>query len=188
MKDNRKVILKHINSKRRIEHNISPLLDRVIYLTNRDIGKAETFNAFFTFVFNTDDVLEDCDLGDDKLPADSALVWDLPLQLDAYKSIGLDGIHSRYWMSWPIFLWSLSIIFQRSWESGEVPVNWNLANVPVFKKSKKEDPGNYSPFSLSLVPGKIMEKVILGVTENKIWVTVQSLVIGSMGSLLESPT
>lgn len=28
------------------------------------------FNAFFTSVFNTDDVLEDCDLGDDKLPAD----------------------------------------------------------------------------------------------------------------------
>lgn len=63
---------------------------------------------------------------------------------------------------------SLSIIFQRSWESGEVPVNWKLANVPVFKKGRKEDPGNYRPFSLSLVPGKIMEKVILGVTENNI--------------------
>lgn len=72
VKDNKKVILKCINSKRRIGHNISPLLDKVIYLTNRDIDKAETFNAFFTSVFNTDDGLED--LGDDKLPADSALV------------------------------------------------------------------------------------------------------------------
>lgn len=42
-------------------------LDRFIYLTNRDIGKAETFNAFFTSVFSIDDGLEDCDLGDDKL-------------------------------------------------------------------------------------------------------------------------
>ena len=37
----------------------------------------------------------------------------------------------------------LSIIFQWSWESGEVPVGWKLANVvPVFKN--KEDPGNYN--------------------------------------------
>lgn len=68
MKDNKKVILKHINSKTGIGHNISPFLDKVFYLTNRDIGKAETFNAFFASVFNTDDGLED--LGDDKLPAD----------------------------------------------------------------------------------------------------------------------
>lgn len=73
--------------------------------TNRDVDKAETFNACFTSVFSTDDGLQECGLGDDKLPADSALVWDLLLQLDAHKSIGLDGIHSRYWMSWPILLW-----------------------------------------------------------------------------------
>lgn len=74
VKDNKRVILKHIKNKRRIGHNIAPLLDEVMCLTNGDIGKAETFNVFFTSVFNTDDVLEDCDLGDDKLSADSALV------------------------------------------------------------------------------------------------------------------
>ncbi|PKU47404.1 rna-directed dna polymerase from mobile element jockey-like [Limosa lapponica baueri] len=55
---------------------------------------------------------------------------------------------------------------QWSWESGEVPVNWKLANVPIFKKGKMEDPGNYRPVNLTSVPGKIMEKVILGVIEN----------------------
>ncbi|KAK4810585.1 hypothetical protein QYF61_007322 [Mycteria americana] len=60
----------------------------------------------------------------------------------------------------------LSIIFQRSWESGEVPTDWKLANViPIYKKSMREDPGNYRPVSLTSVPRKIMEKIILGTTE-----------------------
>uniref|UniRef100_A0A8B9ICY2 Reverse transcriptase domain-containing protein n=1 Tax=Anser brachyrhynchus TaxID=132585 RepID=A0A8B9ICY2_9AVES len=60
---------------------------------------------------------------------------------------------------------TLSIIFQLSWESGEVPVHWKLASVvPIFKKGKEEDPGNYRPVSLTSVPGKITE-IISGVTE-----------------------
>lgn len=60
----------------------------------------------------------------------------------------------------------LSIIFQWFWESGEVPANWKLASVvPVFKKGKKEDPGNGRPVSLTSVPGKITETVVLEVTE-----------------------
>ncbi|XP_009577872.1 PREDICTED: potassium voltage-gated channel subfamily KQT member 1-like, partial [Fulmarus glacialis] len=51
-------------------------------------------------------------------------------------------------------------------ESGEVPVDWKPANVaPIFKNGKKEDHGHCRPVSLTSVPGKIMEKVILGVTE-----------------------
>ncbi|KAJ7423840.1 RNA-directed DNA polymerase from mobile element jockey-like protein [Willisornis vidua] len=39
-----------------------------------------------------------------------------------------------------------------------------MANVPVFKKGKKDDPGNCSPVSLTSMTGKIME-IILGVIE-----------------------
>ncbi|KAK4816185.1 hypothetical protein QYF61_012475 [Mycteria americana] len=50
----------------------------------------------------------------------------------------------------------LSILCQQSWLTGEVPVDC-LSNVmSSYKKSQKEDPGNYRPVSPTLVPGKVM--------------------------------
>ena len=60
----------------------------------------------------------------------------------------------------------LSMIFLQSWESWEVSVNWKPANIgSIFKKGKKDNPGNYRPVRLISVHGKIMEKIILEVIE-----------------------
>ncbi|KAK4810796.1 hypothetical protein QYF61_008768 [Mycteria americana] len=46
--------------------------------------------------------------------------------------------------------------------SGKIPSDWRKANVaPVFRKDKKDDPGNYRLVNLTSVPGKITEQVLL---------------------------
>jgi len=77
--------------------------------------------------------------------------------------MGPDGMHPRLLRELAdVIAEPLSIIFQRSWRTGEVPEDWRKANVnPIFKKDKKEDPGNYRPVSLTSIPGKVMEQLIL---------------------------
>ncbi|KGL73942.1 RNA-directed DNA polymerase from mobile element jockey, partial [Tinamus guttatus] len=86
-------------------------------------------------------------------------------KLDTDKSMGLDGMHPRVlWELADVIAKPLSLTLERSWRTGEVPEDWKKANVtPAFKKGKKEDPGNYRPVSLTSVPGKVMERLILAV-------------------------
>ncbi|PKU28238.1 rna-directed dna polymerase from mobile element hypothetical protein [Limosa lapponica baueri] len=52
----------------------------------------------------------------------------------------------------------LFIIFERSWRTGKVPEDWKKASVTtVFKKGKKEDPGNDGAVSPTSIPGKMTE-------------------------------
>lgn len=52
----------------------------------------------------------------------------------------------------------LPIIFEKSWQFSEVPAGWLRENITlIFKKGKKEDPGNYRPDSLTSLYGRIVE-------------------------------
>lgn len=74
-----------------------------------------------------------------------------------------DGIHLRLLKEPADVIVRLLSIFEQSWMSGEVPVEWMLVKiVPIFKKHRKGDPGNYRPSSLTSAPGKVMEKITLG--------------------------
>ncbi|KFQ84226.1 hypothetical protein N337_02090, partial [Phoenicopterus ruber ruber] len=91
------------------------------------------------------------------------MVSDLLQHLDTHKSMEPDGIHPRVLRELAETLTKpLSIAYQQSWLTREVPVDWRLANVIlIYKKGRKEDPGSYRPVSLTSVLGKVMEQIIL---------------------------
>ena len=52
-------------------------------------------------------------------------------------------------------------MFNRSLEVNEVPQDWKRANVtPIFKKGNKCLVENYRPISLTVIFGKVMEKIL----------------------------
>ncbi|KAF4795872.1 hypothetical protein TURU_089449 [Turdus rufiventris] len=82
---------------------IGPLQDEDGHLTNRDMDKANMFNAFFASVFNTDDrltgsqcpELEDHDYENYQFPVNPEVMKNLLFRLDPYKFMRSDGIHTR---------------------------------------------------------------------------------------------
>lgn len=102
----------------------------------------------------------------DKLPVNPSLVQNLLLQLNPSKSMRPDGVHPRVLKGLADVITSpLLMIFEWSQESEKVSIDWNLTNASIFQKGQEDTPGNHSSLRLTSVPGKIMERIMLGVIE-----------------------
>ena len=91
------------------------------------------------------------------------MVRDHLAKINMHKSMGPNGMHPHV-LREPaeVIAEPFSKISERSWRMGEVSEDWRIGNdAPVFKKGKKDDPGNYMPVSFTDIPGKVIEQLVL---------------------------
>ena len=63
----------------------------------------------------------------------------------------------------------LTLIFTASIEQGKLPNDWKVANVtPIHKKGSRQLPNNYRPISLTSIPCKMLEHIVLHYVNDKI--------------------
>jgi hypothetical protein len=157
---------KFVNSKRTEHRGISNLNFRGKAVFE-DKDKADVLNEYFANSFTTEQM--------EKIPFTSSIfpsmdpititnngVTKLLEQLDKNKSKGPDGISPYILKECACELAPLlTIIFNQSINSGQVPADWLDANVvPLHKKGKRDEADNYRPVSLTCIISKVLEHII----------------------------
>ncbi len=165
---NPKLFYRYINKKKNIKSGIGPLVSEDGHQIDDNKGIATTLNNFFSSVFTQrcSNPLPEATLStphsiSDLIITESEVLKQLD-ELKTNKSPGPDRFYPtvikqvKHEIAKP-----LAQIFNKSLQSGAVPIDWKTADVtPIFKKGSREIPGNYRPISLTSIICKILESII----------------------------
>ena len=130
------------------------------------LDKANLFNEFFCDQFSDKSEYNvDIDfINDDKFDIDFCplKISYLLSKINSNKANGPDKIHGKIlkFCSKSI-AYPLAVLFRLSYNVGNVPSEWKLANVvPIHKKGAKENIENYRPISLTSLVMKTFERLL----------------------------
>ena len=131
----------------------------------------DTINDFFRSVAVTDDHKpasafvpsgSDCDPSFKFSTVSTSSVYSLLCALDEKKAVGPDGLSARFLreIAGEITV-PLTILFNKSLETGVFPGDWKRCNVtPVHKSGPVDNPGNFRPISVVPMAAKLLEKIV----------------------------
>ncbi len=133
---------------------------------NNPHDQAEIFNEYFQEQFSeasnynvdidySNDMVNDIDFS-------TSRIRKILKDVNVNKSAGPDGIHGKVLKNCREgIVYPLSVIFRISYNIGQIPAEWKLANVvPVHKKGPKTAVENYRPISLTSLVMKVFEKIV----------------------------
>jgi len=128
--------------------------------------KATLLNKYFSNVFTHDNGV----INPTRLPNKSVVnissLYVSPVMVRKYtrglkanSSAGPDGLPAEFFKNTSSsVVFPLSVIFNVSLQTGEIPEIWKLASVaPIFKKGSPSNPANYRPISLTCISCKLLE-------------------------------
>ena len=166
---NTKPFWNYIKSKKNDSIGVAPLKENGI-LCNEGKDKARILLDQFKSVFTPHDsnntaappTSQRCDQSIMDITISTSGVEKLLKNIDPSKAPGPDDIPNTILKECAESLApSLSIIFQKSIDTGMLPNDWLKANIaPVFKKGNKNKAENYRPISLTSVTSKLLEHII----------------------------
>ncbi len=131
-------------------------------------AKADCFNNYFASVFTRDNSipppnrsvpisnrLSECSFAPES-------IYEILVNLPMKTSCGPDRFPPIFLRKLAVVLsYPLSLIFEKSFTSGEVPDLWKQANVtPIHKKSSASHVSNYRPISLTSAVCKVFESIL----------------------------
>ena len=130
-------------------------------------SKAEIFNRQFKSVFTSEDPNLPHESGSNIPPMPDITICPDGVEkllkiLGPNKATGLDNIGPRILqIAAEELAPALSLIFQRSLDTGDLPESWLQANIsPIYKKGDRTLAENYRPVSLTSVCCKVLEHII----------------------------
>ena len=166
---NAKGVWKYIKSRKK-NAGIPNLKKRDNTFTNSAKDIAETLNEQYHSVFTDEDTSSIPDIPPKPLTTSPLQQFSVTQDdvtkalknLRTDKSPGIDGIHPRPLKELAdVLAKPVTMIFQLSLQSGELPRNWLDAVVsPIFKKGLRSLAENYRPVSLLCILSKLLESLI----------------------------